>query len=50
MPKRDANTIAKFEKAIASKDGEETIQNPKKHWDDSKEEEYKEQIKMRDNK
>ena len=50
MPKRDANTIAKFEKAIASKYGEETIQNPRKHWDDSKEEEYKEQIKKFDKK
>ena len=45
MSKQDPNRIAKFEKAIASKYGEETIQNPRKHWDDSKEEEYKEQIK-----
>ena len=50
MPKRDINTIAKFEKAIANKYGEETIQNPRKHWDDTKEEEYKEQIKKFDKK
>jgi hypothetical protein len=39
------NYIAKLEKAIADKYGEEAIQNPKKHWDDEKEKDYQEQIK-----
>ena len=50
MPKLDPNILAKFERAIASKYGEETIQNPRKHWDDSKEEEYKEQLAKFDKK
>ena len=41
----DPNYVAKVEKAIASKYGEETIQNPRGNWDEEKEKEYEEQIK-----
>jgi hypothetical protein len=41
----DPNYIAKLEKAISQKYGEEAIENPRKHWDDEKEKEYQEQIK-----
>ena len=41
----DPNYIVKLEKAIADKYGEEAIQNPKKYWDDEKEQDYQEQIK-----
>ena len=34
------NYIAKLEKAIAQKYGEEATHNPRRHWDDSKEKEY----------
>ena len=37
--------IARFEKAIAKKYGEEAIQNPRKHWNDEKEEKYQEQLR-----
>ena len=42
---KDPNFIAKLEKAISKKYGEEAIQNPRKHWNDEKEEDYQEQIK-----
>jgi len=42
---RDPNYIVKLEKAISKKYGEEAIQNPRKHWNDEKEEDYQEQIK-----
>ena len=41
---RDPNYIAKLEKAIAEKYGEETIVNPRGNWDDEKERIYQEQI------
>jgi len=40
----DPNYIAKLEKAIADKYGEETIANPRGNWDDNKEQIYQEQI------
>ena len=43
--KKDPNYAIKVEKAIAKKYGEETIQNPKKNWDDDKEKKYLSQIK-----
>tara|TARA_R110000824_G_scaffold31089_9_gene101561 strand:+ start:2165 stop:2617 length:453 start_codon:yes stop_codon:yes gene_type:complete len=43
--KRDQEYIAKVEQAIAKKYGEETIQNPKKYWDDQKEKDYLAQLK-----
>ena len=45
MKKKDPNYVVKVEKAISKKYGEETIQNPKKHWNDEKEKEYLEQLK-----
>ena len=32
----DLNDIARFEKAIAKKYGNEAIENPRKHWNDEK--------------
>ena len=47
MPK-DPNYIAKLEKAITQKYGEEAINNPKRFWDDDKEKKYiEESIKER---
>ena len=43
--KEDLNHIAKVEKAIAQKYGEEAVQNPKANWDEEKEKEYLEQLK-----
>ena len=43
--KRDFNRIARIEKAIAKKYGQEAIQHPRKYWSDIKEEEYNEQLK-----
>ena len=43
--KKDIEYVAKVEKAIAQKYGEETIQNPKGNWTDEKEKEYLDQIK-----
>tara|TARA_R110002020_G_scaffold179938_1_gene373698 strand:+ start:4781 stop:5170 length:390 start_codon:yes stop_codon:yes gene_type:complete len=40
MTKKDPNYIAKVEKAIAQKYGEEAIDNPKRFWDDDKEKHY----------
>ena len=37
---KDLNKIAKVEKAIKEKYGEEAIQNPKKNWNKEKEEKY----------
>jgi len=45
MTKKDPNYIVKVEKAIAKKYGENTIQHPKKDWDDEKEKEYLNQLK-----
>ena len=45
MKKKDSNYVVKVEKAIASKYGDETIQNPKKNWSDEKEKEYLSQLK-----
>ena len=42
----DLNDIARFEKAIAKKYGNEAIENPRKHWNDEKEANYQEQIKI----
>ena len=38
--KKDLDKIAKIEKAIKEKYGEEAIQNPKKFWDEEKEKKY----------
>ena len=45
MKKKDLNEIAKIEKAIKEKYGEEAIQNPKRHWDEEKEKKYLEDLK-----
>jgi len=37
---KDYNEIAKYEKAIKDKYGDEAIQNPKKLWDEEKEKSY----------
>tara|TARA_R110000824_G_scaffold355477_1_gene542672 strand:- start:141 stop:521 length:381 start_codon:yes stop_codon:yes gene_type:complete len=42
--KKDLDYIAKLEKAIKQKYGQEAIQNPKSNWDTEKEKEYLEQI------
>ena len=44
--KKDPNYPIKVEQAIAKKYGEETVQNPKKDWDDAKEENYISQLKQ----
>ena len=41
----DPNYIAKVEKAIAQKYGQETIQHPRSDWSDEKEKDYLEQLK-----
>ena len=41
----DYNEIAKYEKAIKDKYGNEAIQNPKKNWDEKKEAKYLEELK-----
>tara|TARA_R100000008_G_C3573561_1_gene163757 strand:- start:1112 stop:1510 length:399 start_codon:yes stop_codon:yes gene_type:complete len=46
MKDKDFNYVAKIEKAISKKYGEETIQHPKKNWTDEKEKEYLEQQKQ----
>ena len=43
--KKDLNKIARIEKAIKDKYGEEAIQNPKGSWDKTKEEKYLENLK-----
>lgn len=45
MKKKDLNEIAKLEKAIKEKYGEEAIQNPKGTWDKEKEDKYLEELK-----
>lgn len=45
MKNRDFNEIAKYEKAIKEKYGQEAIQNPKSTWDQEKEQEYLESLK-----
>lgn len=45
MKKKDLNEIAKIEKAIKEKYGEEAIQNPKGSWDKEKENRYLEDLK-----
>lgn len=45
MTKKDLNTIAKIEKAISQRWGDEAVINPKSKWDEEKEKEYLEQIK-----
>ncbi len=44
--KKDPNYPIKVEQAIAKKYGEETVQNPKKEWDDAKEKNYISQLKQ----
>ena len=46
MSKKDPNYVVKLEKAIAEKYGEETIQNPKKNWNEEKEAQYAEDLKI----
>ena len=45
MKSKDPNYAIKVEKAIAEKYGAETVQHPKKEWDDEKEKRYLEQLK-----
>jgi hypothetical protein len=45
MKDKDPNQIAKIEKAISEKYGDETIVNPRSNWDEAKEQEYVEQMK-----
>ena len=45
MKEKDLNKIAKIEKAIKEKYGEEAIQNPKGLWDKEKEAKYLEDLK-----
>ncbi len=45
MKKKDLNEIAKIEKAIKEKYGEEAIKNPKGTWDAEKESKYLEDLK-----
>ena len=42
---KDPNYPIKIEKAISKKYGKETVQHPKKNWDDEKEKQYLSQIK-----
>ena len=43
---QDQDYIAKLEKAISEKYGEEAIKNPKSNWDEKKEEEYLRESKI----
>lgn len=45
MKNKDPNYAIKVEQAIAKKYGEETVANPKSHWDDEKEKQYLEDLK-----
>ena len=45
MKDKDFDRIAAFEKAIADKYGNEAVQNPRANWDETKEEEYLQQMK-----
>jgi len=42
---KDPNRVARIEQAIAKKYGHEAVENPRTHWNDKKEEKYKEQLK-----
>ena len=46
MKKKDFDYIARLEKAIKEKYGDDAIQNPAKFWDKDKEKEYLEQLKV----
>tara|TARA_Y100000034_G_C6779161_1_gene348087 strand:- start:502 stop:891 length:390 start_codon:yes stop_codon:yes gene_type:complete len=46
MTEKDPNYIPKLEKAIAQKYGPEAIDNPRKFWDETKEQEYIQQSKL----
>ena len=46
MSKKDPNYVVKLEKAIAEKYGEEAIQNPKKNWNEEKEAQNVEDLKI----
>jgi len=46
MPDKDPNYIPKLEKAIAQKYGPEAVDNPRKFWDEDKEQEYIRQSKL----
>lgn len=45
MKEKDLNKVAKIEKAIKDKYGEEAIQNPKGSWNEEKENKYLEDLK-----
>tara|TARA_Y100000034_G_C6831821_1_gene375521 strand:+ start:48 stop:443 length:396 start_codon:yes stop_codon:yes gene_type:complete len=45
MKKKDLDYVARLERAIKEKYGDDTIQNPAKYWDKDKEKEYLEQLK-----
>ena len=45
MKTKDPNYIVKLEKAIKEKYGEETIQHPKRDWDEDKEHQYLKDLK-----
>ena len=45
MTKKDPNYTIKIEQAIVKKYGEETVQHPKKDWNDEKEKQYLEDLK-----
>tara|TARA_R110001583_G_scaffold148400_1_gene300302 strand:- start:279 stop:668 length:390 start_codon:yes stop_codon:yes gene_type:complete len=42
---KDPNRIARIEQAVAKKYGTEAVDNPRRYWNDTKEESYQEQIK-----
>ena len=46
MTEKDPNYIPKLEKAIAQKYGPEAVDNPRKFWDEGKEQEYIQQSKL----
>ena len=46
MSKKDPNYVVKLEKAIAEKYGEDAIQNPKKNWNEEKEAQNVEDLKI----
>ena len=50
MKERDLNDIAAVEKAISSKYGNEAIANTRSGWDQEKEKEYIEQVKVSEEK
>jgi len=43
--KKNFDEIANFERAISKRWGKESIENPRKHWNEEKEEEFKKQAK-----